>query len=224
MKPPLLLDKPYAVYAQENIVYGLFNNTLNLTCEVEANPPPTIKWNPRNVGDIINESRHKSVLVLNMTEDTPGKYQCTATNELGQFKKEFIVEIGTEPEPPINITLIEAKPTSLEIEIDMPNITIMEETNMEPKWFVIEYRPVRKEEGEWYSKIFNIGSEELLLTDLKKNTKYEIRVATKNLAGLSDYYSTIFETSLAASVHMSSSIFIVIVNLTILLTFRLWMA
>lgn len=94
---------------------------------------------------------------LNVTEETPGTYQCTAYNEKGKLEKYFDVQLGEHPDMPTNIELLESKSDSLEIKVDVPDVLpAMRDPVMDPQWLVVEYKPVSG--SEWYSAEFNITS------------------------------------------------------------------
>lgn len=45
--------RPTNVYEKHNIVYGYLGGTVNLTCEVEAEPQPNFKW--------FRKDKHKNI-------------------------------------------------------------------------------------------------------------------------------------------------------------------
>ncbi|KAJ8922612.1 hypothetical protein NQ315_007644, partial [Exocentrus adspersus] len=206
---------PYSVFAEEEEVFAFEGESVNLTCEVEANPAPRFLWHHRKTGQVIPVSTHKSVLQLNVTERTPGTYQCTAYNELGRLEKFFDVQLGEHPDRPTNITLEEATEDSLDLKITLPDIPgDVSDPLMDPQWVVVQYKPVS--EDEWVSTEFNITSESFTLTDLQKDTEYEIRAATRNIAGLSEYSDAVFKTSPATRVHTELPVtFIAVVTILI---------
>ncbi|XP_057662928.1 fasciclin-2-like isoform X1 [Diorhabda carinulata] len=222
--PESTADTP--VYAQDEEVYGFIGEYVNLTCEVEAEPPPKFEWKGmstkqgRNyIGRIINVGTHKSLLQLKMTSETPDRYECTATNKYGKLKKFINLQIGIRPNPPESIELIKAEPHSLELKVEIPEAT--EEQigyNMEPKWLSIFYR---METGEdWDEQDFNITLDTFLLTELNSSTKYEIVSATKNVAGLSSLSNATFFETTAGCVQISKPTFfsLVMINTLILFT------
>ncbi|XP_056642417.1 cell adhesion molecule DSCAM isoform X1 [Diorhabda sublineata] len=222
--PESTADTP--VYAQDEEVYGFIGEYVNLTCEVEAEPPPKFEWKGmstkqgRNyIGRIINVGTHKSLLQLKMTSETPDRYECTATNKYGKLKKFINLQIGIRPNPPESIELIKAEPHSLELKVEIPEAT--EEQigyNMEPKWLSIFYR---METGEdWDEQDFNITLDTFLLTELNSSMKYEIVSATKNVAGLSSLSNATFFETTAGCVQISKPTFfsLVMINTLILFT------
>ncbi|XP_018572027.1 hemicentin-1-like, partial [Anoplophora glabripennis] len=193
--------KPYQTYAEEK-VYVFLDEQVNLTCEVEANPPPIFKWY-RKMGKTIQVSDYISVLQLNVTKETPGAYMCIAYNTVGDLEKYFNVQLAEHPDMPTNIELVKAENDKLQLKVEVPDIPYRaRDPVMDPQWIVLEYKP--ESESEWSSMEFNI-TDSIILIGLSKNTKYRIQAATRNAAGLSQYYQTMFETSAAISVHTKLS-------------------
>merc|ERR1719167_2165210 len=72
--------------------YGFVTGMANLTCQAEAQPPPTFSWldaqnNPVEHGTIIN-TEYKSTLLLEVTHHNVfGAYTCIAENTHGRLEK-----------------------------------------------------------------------------------------------------------------------------------------
>ncbi|CAG9861064.1 unnamed protein product [Phyllotreta striolata] len=232
---PITVTYPYntdtgepPVWAQNDEVYGFQGENVNLTCEVEAEPPPTFEWRSSNqghkkIGRVIKEGTHKSILQLKMSEETVDKYQCIASNKHGKLKKFFDLQIGVRPDPPRNIQLVSAGSDNIELKIEKPEENEEAIDNgMDPRWMNVFYRNVNSE--DWDEQIFNITLETFNLTELNSSTMYEIMAATRNVAGLSALTNNTFiETKNAGSVQIDNLSFlsVVMVNSLILLTSKL---
>lgn len=106
-----------------------------------------------------------------MTNETPGTYQCTAFNKEGKLEKYFDVQLGEHPEMPTNIELLKATTDSLEIKVKVQDIPHeIRDPVMDPKWLVVEYKPVSGD--EWYSAEFNISSGNIFVQYYTSHPKF----------------------------------------------------
>ncbi|XP_043090613.1 hemicentin-1 [Puntigrus tetrazona] len=83
---PLSVEVHYKPQRSNSTETIKVNNGM-LNCTVMANPAPTYTW------DHLEEKISSSV--LQSSELSPGTYTCTATNTLGRYRIEFIVNGGT---------------------------------------------------------------------------------------------------------------------------------
>lgn len=90
---------------------------------------------------------------IKVTEHSFGDYNCTVTNKLGKLEKIFTLEEGSKPDPPNSLQLLEAHSDTLDLEILLPELPEDREEIMDPKWFVVEYKDLTKE--DWYMQEFN---------------------------------------------------------------------
>ncbi|CAH0561441.1 unnamed protein product [Brassicogethes aeneus] len=199
----IVQHKPVLVphYATDKIVYGYINGYVNLTCEVYAEPAPRFQWylvirkEKKKISGEISASTHASVLQLYVTKRSFGDYVCVAKNNLGMLEKIFTLDEGSQPDPPKGFELVEAFGDTLVLEIIGPDLEEDRDENMDPRWYGVEYKNSQSEE-DWSLQEFNITDENTYsLSGLEPLTDYEVRCATKNLAGFSDFTnSSIFKT------------------------------
>lgn len=120
--------------------------------------------------------------------------------------------MGSRPEPPEFVEIVEANSTSMSIYIEPPNATETVLTPLEPTGFLVEYRPL--DEPFWSAQTFPQIAEDktYILSNLTKNTTYQVRVATLNLAGSSAFTNeTDYTTTSSAVMFNVSSILSVFV-------------
>ncbi|CAH1160291.1 unnamed protein product [Phaedon cochleariae] len=220
------------VYAQDDEIYGFIDETVNLTCAVRAEPPPTFEWYRKHKGGRGHKiNSHKPILQLRMTENTEGEYQCVATNAHGKLDKTINLRIGRKPDRPVNLTLENSTADSLILNVELPDVTEEDfDEGMHPTWLVIQYRRTDSEEWRSLDVNVNITEDDLLpfddpltnsttrvesftLSGLEPKTKYEVIAATKNIASLSDFTEpAFFETSPSSSVRKELCFLVLFVN------------
>ncbi|KAL1506578.1 hypothetical protein ABEB36_005911 [Hypothenemus hampei] len=206
---------PRLTYAKDNIVHGYIGGIVNLTCEVEARPPPKIEWYQRESGEKIIGKRVttdnpnvSTLLVMIKKPEDFTDYKCQATNSRGKLDTIFTVVEGTQPYPPISLEVKNANSSALFVHVEEPELTEAENrTKMEPTGVRIEYRS--HDDPEWNVQSFSLTEDKIyVISDLAKNTTYQVRAATENIAGFSEFTNiTEYTTSSFASV-LSSSPFI----------------
>lgn len=196
--------KPYfakyrGTYSWGNVTYGYVGGAVNLTCEAEAEPPATFTWSSNNKkfshkNHIIYNGQHVSMLQVLIKNSTVfGKYKCEAKNELGTISREIQLREGTKPDPPSRFQLRGVNSDTLDIDVgatkshdvDPDHSTIIgyrfeliptEEYAKHRNWERAHRRDFDVEDGVTY-----------LLVHLTPDTRYLIRVAARNAAGLSDW-------------------------------------
>ncbi|XP_052866717.1 neural cell adhesion molecule 2-like [Anopheles cruzii] len=193
--------KPYLPKWKPSIVdaYGYVSGMVNLTCEATAEPPANFSWSANNKkltqkSHIIYQGQHVSMLqIFIKTSSTFGKYKCEAKNELGTVSQEIILKEGSKPDPPSLFQLRGVNSDTLDIDV---GATKSHDTPPDPTT-VIGYR-FELMPTEEYSRTrswdhasrrdFDVADgATYLLVQLIPDTKYLIRVAARNAAGLSDW-------------------------------------
>jgi Immunoglobulin domain len=76
---------------QENMME--IGQTLELSCEVQGNPKPTIQWSKSG----IETTQQELLRIENLTSNDAGSYTCTAQNTQGVAKKIVKVEVSSAP-------------------------------------------------------------------------------------------------------------------------------
>ncbi|ERL95518.1 hypothetical protein D910_12780, partial [Dendroctonus ponderosae] len=199
--------RPRLKYAKEDIVYGYIGGEVDLVCEVLAEPEPKFKWFHTSPGSLVAKQvkgttsvAKVSILKIKLRNAADlGDYKCQVSNSEGTLDVIFTVLKGTAPNPPQILDLSEATESSLALMIEEPEVTEQENrTNMLPKGFKVEYRTF--EEAKWNAKRFALAEDKIYLVgNLTKNTTYQVRAATENPAGFSEFSNiTEFSTTSAA--------------------------
>lgn len=194
--------KPYFVnrgYYSGNVTYGYVGGAVNLTCEATAEPAANFTWSANNKkfshkSHLIYSGQHVSMLQIMIKNSTVfGKYKCEAKNELGTISREILLKEGTKPDPPSRFQLRGVNSDTLDIDVgatkshdvDPDHTTIIgyrfemiptDEYKKHHSWEQASRRDFDVEDGVTY-----------LLVHLIPDTKYLIRVAARNAAGLSDW-------------------------------------
>uniref|UniRef100_A0AAR5P0M3 Ig-like domain-containing protein n=2 Tax=Dendroctonus ponderosae TaxID=77166 RepID=A0AAR5P0M3_DENPD len=199
--------RPRLKFAKEDIVYGYIGGEVDLVCEVLAEPEPKFKWFHTSPGSLVAKQvkgttsvAKVSILKIKLRNAADlGDYKCQVSNSEGTLDVIFTVLKGTAPNPPQILDLSEATESSLALMIEEPEVTEQENrTNMLPKGFKVEYRTF--EEAKWNAKRFALAEDKIYLVgNLTKNTTYQVRAATENPAGFSEFSNiTEFSTTSAA--------------------------
>uniref|UniRef100_A0A1S4H1B3 Neural cell adhesion molecule 1 n=1 Tax=Anopheles gambiae TaxID=7165 RepID=A0A1S4H1B3_ANOGA len=193
--------KPYMPPWKKSIsdAYGYVGGMVNLTCEATAEPPANFSWSANNKkltpkSHIIYNGRHVSMLqIMIKTSSIFGKYKCEAKNELGSVTQEIHLKEGTKPDPPSLFQLRGVNSDTLDIDV---GATKSHDIPPDPTT-VIGYRFELMPTDEYLkSRSWDHASRRdfdvadgatYLLVQLIPDTKYLIRVAARNAAGLSDW-------------------------------------
>ncbi|XP_049549195.1 limbic system-associated membrane protein isoform X2 [Anopheles darlingi] len=193
--------KPYLPKWKPSVVdaYGYVHGMVNLTCEAAAEPAANFTWyaggkklTPKS--HTIHYGQHVSMLQISIkTSSSFGKYKCEAKNELGSVSQEINLKEGTKPDPPSLFQLRGVNSDTLDIDVgatkshDIPpdpttvigyrfELMPTEEYSRTRSWDHASRRDFDVADGATY-----------LLVQLIPDTKYLIRVAARNAAGLSDW-------------------------------------
>ncbi|XP_055540722.1 neuroglian-like [Wyeomyia smithii] len=190
---------PRRGYGSANITYGYVGGSVNLTCEAMAEPPANFTWSANNKkfthkSHLIYSGPHVSLLQITIKNSTAfGKYKCEAKNELGTIARDIQLREGTKPDPPSRFQLRGVNSDTLDIDVgatkshdvDPDHTTVIgyrfeliptEEYAKHHNWERANRRDFDVEDGVTY-----------LLVHLIPDTKYLIRVAARNAAGLSEW-------------------------------------
>ncbi|XP_063876640.1 hemicentin-1-like isoform X2 [Scylla paramamosain] len=112
----------------EEEITALEGENLELFCDVEANPLPSILWlkNGQVISPVLNKSNDtedgRLLRVTKLDDGDSGRYVCVASNAAGTGKFEFEVTVLAHPsltyEPPTDHTVLQNHPLSLECPVD----------------------------------------------------------------------------------------------------------
>ncbi|XP_063376971.1 neural cell adhesion molecule 2-like [Cydia fagiglandana] len=202
----------------ESEVYAILDEWKNITCKAIAYPAPTFTWSKhddnydeemRSDGTdhkitTSKETEGNSVLTLHITNDTLEKqYKCTVENPKGRQNFMFHVSLGNKPDPPTAVVMSSATANNITFEVSCENCTFYKDDGIAPKpenlpvlGYVFEIVPHMEGfavpywlNGTQYT--FDITSDNettFTIGNLEKTTEYHVRVATRNIAGQSDWF------------------------------------
>uniref|UniRef100_A0A8C6SUF2 Neural cell adhesion molecule 1b n=1 Tax=Neogobius melanostomus TaxID=47308 RepID=A0A8C6SUF2_9GOBI len=172
-------------------VYTWEGNSVNISCEVRAYPSEvSIEWLrdglqlPNSNSTNVKIYRTPSSSYLQVTPESEndfGSYNCTASNEMGTESKEFLLIQADVPSAP---SVSEVRPFSTTAQI------YFEEPESNGGVPVLRYRAEWRApgSGRWTHKVFEaqdgkktFGS--MIITDLKPETNYEVRLSAINGKG-----------------------------------------
>ncbi|KAH1019754.1 hypothetical protein HUJ04_009530 [Dendroctonus ponderosae] len=193
--------RPRLKFAKEDIVYGYIGGEVDLVCEVLAEPEPKFKWFHTSPGSLVAKQVKgtTSVAKVSILKIWAIISARSATQKALSMSSSPCLRASTAPNPPQILDLSEATESSLALMIEEPEVTEQENrTNMLPKGFKVEYRTF--EEAKWNAKRFALAEDKIYLVgNLTKNTTYQVRAATENPAGFSEFSNiTEFSTTSAA--------------------------
>ncbi|GLV31354.1 factor of interpulse interval [Carabus blaptoides fortunei] len=185
-------------HSKVNQVYGYVGGIANLTCEVIAVPDASIGWfrpykDLAKMQGTLSTKPNWSALQFQIKDVTAfGDYLCKATNDIGTLNQIITLLEGVKPPKPRELILRGVNSDIFNIEIIGPDLNQTQlHGNMMPLGYRIQYKPKGLVVGWSSAEIidFNDLSEGgfYILTGLSHNTDYEIRAATRNMAGFSDY-------------------------------------
>jgi len=174
--------------------YGYVTGTANLTCQAEAEPPPTFQWldaenQPVSSGKIVNED-YKSVLMLPVVHHAVfGAYTCIAENIHGKLEKVVMLTEGAKPGTP-HINPLKIYPDGLDLYIEEPQAEMF----LRIEGFQVEIKEINKSWDQViFLKNFILDKKNVYNLDgLHHNTFYHVRAKSRNKAGLSDASNIIY--------------------------------
>lgn len=167
-------------------VYTWEGNPANISCEVEAHPAADMLWfrdgqqlpnsNTTNV-KIYHTPTVSYLEIIPYSQNDFGSYNCTATNGMGTESKEFLLIQAEVPSSP-EIQDVEPFSSTAMVEFDEPD-----STGGVP---IVKYRVQWRLPGrEWSSREFDALEEltKIIITGLKPETSYEVRMSAINGKG-----------------------------------------
>ncbi|XP_034100241.1 neural cell adhesion molecule 2 isoform X1 [Drosophila albomicans] len=192
--------------------YAYVGGAVNLSCDAMGEPPPSFTWLHNSKGIVgfnhrIFMADYGATLQLDIRNASQfGDYKCKVANPLGMLERIIKLRTGIKPIGPTRIQLKRLYPDALELDLRSPRMT-----NATDEMQIFGYRVAYMSEsdfkysaGNWsHAKqrdfSFHRGHR-FIVPHLKSNTTYLMRVASRNLAGLSDW-STVrkFATATASS-------------------------
>lgn len=193
---------------KKDTAYGFINGTKNLTCEAVAEPPPVFRWMKDNV--TINENENVTIISDNDTSvlqllihnaSSFGEYTCIATNNLGSREQKIYLKQGNKPGVP-TFSIKEHTDDTIVLDITAPDAGDLKILS-----YRIEYIPVQQGATVNWNNTYVVELEAppYKIEGLMQDTKYTLRLAARNEAGLSDYTNEQSVTTVSRETLLSSS-------------------
>ncbi|XP_059913010.1 neural cell adhesion molecule 1a isoform X12 [Gadus macrocephalus] len=167
-------------------VYTWEGNSANISCEVLAHPGASVVWfrdgqqlpsaNTTNIK--IYSTPTASYLEINPeSQNDFGSYNCTATNVIGSESKEFLMIQAEVPSAPTVERVASFSSTAM---------VEFEEPDSNGGVSILRYKVDWRQPGQdWSSREFEVetGTNQIILTGLKPETAYEVKMAAVNGKG-----------------------------------------
>nr|XP_033799150.1 neural cell adhesion molecule 2 isoform X1 [Geotrypetes seraphini] len=184
--------------SNQTIYYSWEGNPINISCDVIANPVPSIYWKREKVTlpakTITNKNMYdigrKILLEITPLSDNDfGKYNCTATNRIGTRHREYILALADVPSSPYGLRIIELSQTFAKVSFNKPD----SHGGVPIHDYQLDIKEVT---SETWKIVRSHGVQTIvLLSNLEPNTTYEIKVSAVNGKGQGEYSKTeIFQT------------------------------
>ncbi|KAM8717984.1 hypothetical protein ACLKA7_004656 [Drosophila subpalustris] len=183
------------------IQFAYLNGTATIECKATAEPPPIFSWFRKQkklesngkMYTIETQSNWSRLTIHVLDAKQFDNYRCRAHNNLGSIERVTKLEQGKKPPLPTVFQLRGFNSNTVDVDV-----SVQRDKNkldpMEVNGFRIEYLTeleFKTDLGKWTnarSKDFPYEEgASLLIVDLKPDTVYLIRAASRNLAGYSDY-------------------------------------
>ncbi|XP_051870669.1 neural cell adhesion molecule 2-like isoform X1 [Pristis pectinata] len=166
--------------------YSWEGNSVNISCDVTANPQPSIHW--RKEGVVLSDLNTSAVSIYKkgtkiLLEITPavdsdfGSYNCTASNQIGTRFQEFTLVQAAVPSRPYGLRVLAASQTIARISFTKPD----SHGGVPIHHYQVEVKQADSE--DWKSVNSNGTQTQVILTNLKPNSTYHFRVAAVNGKG-----------------------------------------
>ncbi|XP_014666982.1 PREDICTED: neural cell adhesion molecule 1-like [Priapulus caudatus] len=173
-----------------DMVYSWVNNSVNISCDVDANPPATLEWlkggqpvlnNPLDV-TVTGEGHHSEITVKTTNSEDFAAYECRAMNPVGT--KSRMVAINEAFAPPVEPTVFWpiVTPTTVSFEITPPTDTGgLPPSGYEVKYHKIEDAYLNEKKTHQFPAAEGVGP--YILDGLEPSTAYEMSMSVVNLVG-----------------------------------------
>lgn len=216
--------KPEWRYPVTVNAYSFIGGVVNITCEADGEPTPSYSWMQDDDPVIstqftrIYELSGKSIMEIHVRNLTDfSEYTCSASNSEGFTQRTIDLLAGEKPAiPKIGVASFDTSTIMLDIsdntdgELQITGYTIEYRTEAE-SWDDSKKKEVDVADGHSHPEA------QYILANLEPSTSYILRVAARNVVGLSDFTDEIVQrtenepapradyTSLSDSVHNSVS-------------------
>ncbi|XP_047120490.1 neural cell adhesion molecule 1-B-like [Schistocerca piceifrons] len=193
---------------KKDTAYGFINGTKNLTCEVVAEPPPVFRWMKDDV--TINEDENITIISDNDTSvlqlvihnaSSFGEYKCIATNNFGSREQTIRLKQGNKPEVP-TFSIKEHTDDTIVLDITAPDAGDLKILSYRVEYILVQQGAL----ANWNNaNVVELEAPPYKIEGLMQDTKYTVRLAARNEAGLSDYTKEHSVTTVSRKTLLSSS-------------------
>ncbi|KAJ8405952.1 hypothetical protein AAFF_G00308400 [Aldrovandia affinis] len=178
--------------SNHTMYYSWEGNPVNLSCEVQAQPPAMLQWRrdhltiapamqgPGNAR-IYNTEGRSLLEVTPMSDSDFGRYNCTARNSIGMRVQEFMLAQADVPSNPSYVRL-----SSVSQRIAMVTFMAPDSHGGVPiGHYLVRYRDTS---SQHWRDVQSHGVETMVqLSGLEPNSTYEVRVAAVNGKGQGEF-------------------------------------
>ncbi|KAH8389426.1 hypothetical protein KR200_007916 [Drosophila serrata] len=192
--------KPHWFYNETMPVqFAYVGGLVNLSCDAMGEPPPSFTWLHNGKGIVgfnhrIFVADYGATLQLELKNATQfGDYKCKVANPLGMLERVIRLRPGPKPNGPTRFKVKRVYNNGFELDLRTPRMD-----NVSEQMQIYGYRVAYMSESEFKFTASNWShakqrdfsfhqGQHFIITNLKANTTYRMRAASRNLAGLSDW-------------------------------------
>ncbi|XP_048396640.2 neural cell adhesion molecule 2-like isoform X1 [Stegostoma tigrinum] len=191
-KKSMHLDIQYApkFLSTQVTYYSWEGNSVNISCDVTANPQASIYW--KKEGVVLSDINKSDVSIYKkgtkiLLEITPavdsdfGSYNCTASNRIGTRSQEFTLVQAAVPSRPYGLRVLAVSQTMARISFTKPD----SHGGVPIHHYQVEVNEA--DSGDWKTVNSNGSQTHVALTNLKPNSTYHFRVAAVNGKGQGEH-------------------------------------
>lgn len=177
-------------------VYAISNGKINMTCSANALPHPEFAWfrdGQRLIKNVYTENFHSVLSVSINSKNDFGDYSCKVWNLLGEETILFTLAEGTMPEKPKVLMLRGLSSDTFDIDVGAKRDPYKKNHVMDVRGYRFEFiaKHVYQVKKSWKSAIVHefpfADGATYLINGFEEDTVYMTRVASRNLAGLSEW-------------------------------------
>lgn len=196
--------KPVVGHHHRN-VYAISNGEIKMVCSANALPHPDFFWfrdGLRLIKNIHTENFHSFLSIAINSKDDFGNYSCKVKNLLGEETIAFTLSEGTMPEKPKVLMLRGLSSDTFDIDVGAKRDPYKRIHVMDIRGYRFELiaKHVFQAKKSWKTAIVHeipfADGATYLINGLEEDTVYMTRVASRNLAGLSEWTDVVEFTTL----------------------------
>lgn len=196
--------KPVVNHHHRN-VYAISNGKINMTCSASSLPHPEFSWyrdSQRLLKNVYSENFYSVLSVSINSKNDFGNYACKVKNLLGEETITFTLSEGTMPEKPKLLMLRGLSSDTFDIDVGAKRDPGRKIHVMDVRGYRFELiaKHVYQAKKSWKTAIVHeipfADGATYLINGLEEDTVYMTRVASRNLAGLSEWTDVVEFTTL----------------------------